>query len=71
MKCIDISEKTVNKTEAKKKDIAKKNKRQKKPILRQHQNLNLTPDFAVKDDKKPERKAKKRSSSKTGQKRIR
>ena len=48
LEVIDISEKTVNKTEAKKKNIAKKNKRQKKPILRQHQNLNLTPGLCCK-----------------------
>jgi len=53
LEVIDISEKTVNKTEAKKKNIAKKNKRQKEtyspPIPKSKPN---PPDFAVKDDKK-------------------
>ena len=43
LEVIDISEKTVNKTEAKKKILQRKIKDKKKPILRQHQNPNLTP----------------------------
>ena len=62
LEVIDISEKTVNKTEAKKKNIAKKNKRQKEtyspPTPKSKPN---PPDFAVKNDKKkPKEKSNKK-----------
>jgi hypothetical protein len=74
LEVVDISEKTVNKTEAKKKDIAKKNKRQKEtyspPIPKSKPN---PPDFTVKDDKKkPEEKStkKKEVAQKQDKKRL-
>ena len=41
LEVVDISEKTVNKTEIKK--ILQKKKKDKNQIIRQHQNLNLNP----------------------------
>ena len=74
LEIIDISEKTVNKTEAKKKNIAKKNKRQKEtyspPTPKSKPN---PPDFTVKDDKKkPEEKStkKKEVAQKQDKKRL-
>ena len=73
LEVIDISEKTDNKTEAKK-NIAKKNKRQKEsyspPTPKSKPN---PPDFTVKDDKKkPEEKStkKKEVAQKQDKKRL-
>ena len=74
LEVVDISEKTVNKTEAKKKDIAKKNKRQKETYSPPTPKSKPTPpDFTVKDDKnKPEEKStkKKEVAQKQDKKRL-
>jgi len=74
LEIIDISEKTVNKTEAKKKNIAKKNKRQKETYSPPTPKSKPTPpDFAVKDDKKkPKEKStkKKEVAQKQDKKRL-
>ncbi|MEL0246448.1 MAG: hypothetical protein VW954_04470 [Alphaproteobacteria bacterium] len=74
LEVIDISEKTVNKTEAKKKNIAKKNKRQKETYSPPTpKSKPKPPDFAVKDDKKkPKEKStkKKEVAQKQDKKRL-
>ena len=74
LEVIDISEKTVNKTEAKKKNIAKKNKRQKETYSPPTPKSKPTPpDFAVKEDKKkPKEKStkKKEVAQKQDKKRL-
>jgi len=74
LEVIDISEKTVNKTEAKKKNIAKKNKRQKETYSPPTPKSKPTPpDFAVKEEKKkPKEKStkKKEVAQKQDKKRL-